>query len=115
VRRPTGDEDLVRIAPALQRLASAYMQELRVDDLADACHMSTTHFRRVFGRATGRAPLQYLNHIRIQAASALLASTDRSVLDISLTVGFRTLSSFNRQFKAIRGMSPRSWRKVARQ
>jgi len=104
--------EMERIAPALQMLTTRYMDPIRADEMAAACNMSTTHFRRVFRLAVGKSPLQYLNHLRIQMASCLLASTDRPVLEISLDVGFATLSSFNRHFKAQKGVSPREWRRA---
>lgn len=104
--------EMERIAPALQMLTTRYMDPLRVDEMAAACYMSLTHFRRVFRLAVGKSPLQYLNHLRIQMASSLLASTDRPVLEISLDVGFATLSSFNRHFRAQKEMSPREWRRT---
>jgi len=112
VGKPTGAKrvSMDRVAPALQRVASNYMNPLTTEELAKACHMSLTHFRRIFRQAVGRSPLQYLNHLRIQMAASLLAGTDRTVLDISLAVGYETLSTFNRNFKAIMGTSPREWR-----
>ena len=108
----TKRSEMERIAPALQMLTTRYMEPIRVDEMAEACHMSLTHFRRVFRLAVGKSPVQYLNHLRIQMASSLLASTDRPILEISLDVGFVTLSSFNRGFKAQKGMSPREWRRA---
>jgi len=107
----TRRSEMERIAPALQMLASNYMNQIGIGTLAKACHMSLTHFRRIFNQAIGRSPLQYLNHLRIQMASSLLASTNHTILDISLDVGYPTLSSFNRHFKSMTGTSPREWRK----
>ena len=81
-----------------------------MDDLAAACKMSTSYFRRVFNETMGLGPLEYLNRTRITRACTLLQMTDSSVLEICEAVGFRSLSSFNRHFSAIMGQPPTAWR-----
>jgi AraC-like DNA-binding protein len=104
--------DLERIAPALQYLARCYDRPITITHLAALTTMSVTHFRRIFVRVVGRSPLAHVNHLRIQMARSLLASTDRSVLEIALAVGYETLSTFNRNFRATTGMAPREWRRT---
>jgi len=107
---PARRRDMERIAPALDYLASHHVEPIRIPGLARLCHVSVTHFRRLFNKAVGRSPAQYLTRLRIRMAAALLESTDRKVLDISLEVGYPTLSSFNRHFKSVMGVPPREWR-----
>lgn len=98
------------ISPALRYVEQHYMDDLRMDDLAAACKMSTSYFRRVFNETMGLGPLEYLNRTRITRACTLLQMTDSSVLEICEAVGFRSLSSFNRHFSAIMGQPPTAWR-----
>ena len=107
---PGHDKQLV-IAPALDYIHTNYMQDFTIDDLAAACEMSPTHFRRMFQSIMGTNPLDYLNSYRISKASVLLRSTEIPVLEISEDVGFRSVSSFNRHFADITGTSPLKWRK----
>jgi len=58
----------------------------------------------------GRSPLEYLNTVRINKACYLLRSTENSILNISEDVGFHSISSFNRYFSRMIGMSPREYR-----
>ena len=110
--QPDAPADAVeRVAPALAHFAQHYAETLRIAEIAACCHTSVTHFRRLFLRATGRTPLAYLTELRIRMAMGLLAGTRRPVLDLSLEVGFSTLSSFNRHFKRLTGNAPRVWRK----
>ena len=78
--------------------------------LAKSCFMSLSNFRRLFNQTIKKTPFKYLTHMRIQMAAVLLADTDKTVLEISLATGYTTLSSFNRQFKAVMGVPPRVWR-----
>lgn len=103
---------LERVSPALAFLANQFRDPVRVAGCASLCHMSITNFRRVFLKAVGRTPQQYLMHLRIQTAALLLQTTDKPVLDISLEAGYDSLSSFNRNFKKLMGASPRQWRQA---
>lgn len=62
-------------------------------------------------RATGRTLTTYLNELRVGAAAQLLMHSDESILDICFRVGFGNYSNFNRQFKRIKGIGPRSLRR----
>lgn len=104
-------DDYLVIAPALDYIREHYMNEFTVDTLADECHMSPTHFRRNFTQIMGQGPLSYLNDVRIQNADVLLRTTEMSILDISESVGFNSVSSFNRHFSELYGMPPLKWRK----
>ena len=99
------------IAPALAYINQNYMKSFPIDRLAECCRMSSSHFRKVFKRLMGMSPLEHLHHIRILKACSLLRMTESSILDISISVGFTSLSSFNRQFKSQMGVTPSQWRR----
>lgn len=109
-RLPEKDENPFHISPALRYVDRHYMEDLRMDDLAEECKMSTSYFRRVFTETMGVGPLEYLNRTRITRACTLLQTTDSSILEICEAVGFRSLSSFNRHFSSIMGQPPTAWR-----
>lgn len=99
------------IAPALEYVNHHYMENFPIDVLASKCNMSSSHFRRVFREIMGVGALEHLNCTRIQKACSLLRMTESSILTISEMVGFSSLSSFNRHFHAMRGVSPTEWRR----
>ncbi len=99
------------IAPALDYIEENYMQQFSIELLADLCHWSPTHFRRVFHDIMGTSPLDFINSTRISKACNLLRSTEESILNISEMVGFHSVSSLNRYFVKIMRMSPREYRK----
>lgn len=101
------------VSPALEYITQHYMTPITIDFLADLCHLSTTHFRRKFHEMMGTAPLDFLNSTRIEEACKQLKSSDKSILSISGQVGFHSISSFNRSFSRLMGMSPKEWRKGA--
>lgn len=99
------------ITEIVDYIGKHYMEQLRVEKLAEKYHFSVTHFRREFAAYMKMSPLEYINLVRIHAACDYLKSTDRSVTEISQLCGFVTLSTFNRNFNRIIGMSPCQWRK----
>lgn len=103
-------ENALVIAPALDYIRDNYANQFSIETLADLCHLSGTHFRRVFHSIMGTSPLEYLNNTRIYKACVLLRSTEDTILTISEQVGFRSVSSFNRYFFRVMGVSPRNWR-----
>lgn len=53
----------------------------------------------------------YINSIRIKEVKRLLIETEQPILDISITVGYNSVSHFNRIFKKEVGQTPLNYRK----
>src|SRR5262249_22644641 len=87
-----------------------YRAPLDVRALARAAHLSEAHFSREFRRVFGETPHQYLLTRRLERAAALLRNTDRSVADICLAVGLRSVGSFTTSFGRAYGVSPTAYR-----
>lgn len=115
VSNPASDsassENALIISPALDYMEDHYMEQFTMEFLADLCHWSPTHFRRVFHEIMNTSPLDYLNTTRVMKSCNLLLSTEESILDISEMVGFHSVSSYNRYFARIMQTSPRDYRK----
>ena len=89
---------------------SRYFEPLDVAAMARAARLSQAHFSREFRRAFGESPHQYLLTRRLERAAALLRTTDRSVADICITVGLRSIGSFTTSFRRAYGKSPTEYR-----
>ena len=87
-----------------------FRESLDVPTLARAAHLSTAHFSREFRRAFGETPHQYLLTRRLERSAALLRHTDRSVADICMRVGLRSVGSFTTSFGRAYGLSPAAYR-----
>ncbi len=111
-RRKSG---IARVRPALEYILEHFAEPMKIADVAAVCHMSESHFRRVFEENVGLTPVEYLNHVRIWKACDLLRRTGSSMEEVAMKAGFATTSTFNRNFKRITGTSPYQWKKQPEQ
>ena len=87
-----------------------YREPLDVPELARIAHLSLAYFIREFRRTFGETPHQYLQMRRLERAAALLRNTDRSVAEICLNVGLKSVGSFTTSFGRMFGVSPTAYR-----
>lgn len=73
--------------------------------------MSISGFAHQFKKIFGFPPIQYIIRRRIGEAQRLLFTTDLSITEVSVRVGYDNISYFNNQFKRFAGMSPQNYRK----
>jgi AraC-like DNA-binding protein len=78
----------------------------------EAC-ISPFHFSRLFTRAFGETPHEFVTRVRIDEAKRLLLSENRSVTDICFDVGYESLGSFSSRFRSLTGLSPAAFRREA--
>ncbi len=104
------EESNRRLLRARDAMDRAYAEPLDVPSLARIAHVSEAHFIRTFRATFGETPNRYLQRRRVERAMWLLRSTDRSVTDICMDVGFASLGTFSRVFREIVGEPPSAYR-----
>jgi transcriptional regulator GlxA family with amidase domain len=100
-----------KIQEAQRILAIRYHEELSMEQLARELSVSYSSFRQAFKAQTGISPKQYQIQIRLNKARDFLASTTKSIGEISEILGFDSGFHFSKQFKDATGLSPLTWRK----
>ena len=100
------------ILPALHLIADAIdkQSQITVSELAEACFMSESRFRKLFSSIIGESPKSYLIRSRVRKAEQLLISTSDSMSTIMTRCGFDDASTFYRCFMKIHGVSPTEYR-----
>ena len=74
--------------------------------------ISRDYFSRIFKNVTGMNYNKWLNMIRLEKATELLANQEMTLTEIAMQSGFQSISSFNRVFREEKGMSPDEYRAV---
>jgi AraC-like DNA-binding protein len=105
-----GDGSRLRIDRVLQQLHQSYHQALRMEELAELAALSVSGLHRMFRKHTQTNVSDYLIGLRVGEACSRLSSTNQPVQHIAAEVGYASLANFNRQFRRLRGMSPREYR-----
>ncbi len=100
-----------RMLRARDAMDRAYGEPLDIAGLARIAHVSEAHFIRTFRATFGETPHRYLQRRRVERAMYLLRSTDRSVTDICMDLGFTSLGTFSRVFRDIVGEPPSEYRR----
>lgn len=78
---------------------------------AEKCHITPTHFRRLFKELAGLPPQQFLIQSRLHKAAALLLSTGDTVKEIAHQTGWDNVFYFSRLFHQKYQVSPQQYRK----
>ena len=107
----TEAQALLRVGHVIGALENNFSKDWKLDDLLKISGMSRSNLMRVFRKATGQPPVDYLIRLRIQKSMRLLCSADMSVTEIALETGFNDSNYFSRQFHKIIGESPTAYRK----
>lgn len=98
------------------RRVKAYVDEHMADDQIDlehaaqALHVSTFYFCKMFKKTTGMTFTDYLGRVRIERAKALLLDHNKHISEVAYEIGFGSLSHFNRVFRKVTGRSPTEFR-----
>ena len=100
--------------PRLEELVAAIKADpskpLRLDDLAREARLSTSLLIAQFKHLTGLPPYHFHLACRLERGKQLLRSTDRSITEIALELGFCASQHFSGHFKRAFGLTPSQWR-----
>ena len=81
-----------------------------ISAVAQACHLSRSHFSRAFRNSTGSSPRDWIRRAKLLQAAKLLTHTDQEISQVALACGFADQSHFTRTFAKTLGISPGKWR-----
>lgn len=98
--------------PIIHYIHRNYQEELALSDLASRFSLSVSRISEVIKQTTGQTFVHFLNDLRLRHACSLLVSTDMSVADIALEVGYGSYKTFSRIFRETKGVVPKDYRKM---
>lgn len=85
--------------------------DFSVKDVADYGGISETHLRRIFKQNFNISPIKYINCLKLDKAKNMLQSSNYTINEIALSVGFDDPYYFSRLFKHETGLSPSEYKK----
>ena len=104
------DKGNVYIRRALSYMSEHYSQQITLESVATEVGLSPSYFSSLFHQVTGVSFREHLCAIRVEESKQLLLSTDYSLTDIAIAVGFADQSYFCKVFKKNVGMTPGKFR-----
>jgi AraC family transcriptional regulator len=112
-RRPTACKalDRRRLARVLDFIEANLEGDLTIDRLASIACLSQFHFARAFKAAVSLSPHRHVSDMRLERAKALLAASDRPLVDIALALNFSCQANFTRAFRQATGRTPGQYRR----
>ncbi len=84
----------------------AHLDRVAVSDVTRAAGVSERTLRRIFNAHLGMSWRSYLLRARVLRSMAMLAQPDRSILEVSIAVGFDDVGAFARSFARHCGETP---------
>ena len=98
------------VIKAKEYINSHFAEAISVKDVAEAVCISESYFKSIFKKSSGYSYSEYLTSVRIDEAKNLLNTTEKSVTEIALDVGYQTPNSFSSLFKRETGLTPTQWK-----
>lgn len=100
-----------QLRTVMQYIDDHLCSDLNLEELADAAHMSRSHFSALFKQLNGLSPWEYIVSRRISRAANLLRSTSLPITRIAVDCGFNTTANFNYAFRRQTNQTPTQYRK----
>lgn len=103
------------VAEAKRYIDTYYAHHLTLGSIAAVAHYHRVHLERLFKRHIGMTVMNYLASVRIRKAKALLRDANFSIAGVGEAVGYGSPQHFSSMFRETTGVSPRQYRKEARE
>ncbi|MCD8082244.1 MAG: AraC family transcriptional regulator [Clostridiales bacterium] len=95
----------------ITKFITANYTTISIQQLTEEFHYQEDYFNRLIKNKTGMTYLEYVQSIRLDQAKKLLLSSDKSIDEIAVEVGYNNKGYFYKIFKERFGMTPFQLRK----
>jgi AraC-like DNA-binding protein len=97
-----------RIGRAVDLLKRRYAEPVRIQEVADAAHMSASSLHHHFKLVTAMSPLQFQKQLRLHQARRLMLTEGIDAAAAGHRVGYESPSHFSREYRRLFGAPPRA-------
>lgn len=94
------------ISKTINWLRDNFQQPLNVEALATMAHMAPSTFRKHFKTVTTMSPTEYHKYLRLYEAQRVMLENKQDVTSASYSVGYESITQFNREYKRLFGEPP---------
>ena len=101
-----------KIEKAILYINNNYKSNLNLNILSKEAGYVPSHFSRIFNEISGKSYKEYIAEFRINKAIENLIVFNKSITEIAFNNGFGSITSFNRVFKKLKGVSPKEFKKL---
>jgi AraC family transcriptional regulator, melibiose operon regulatory protein len=101
-----------RLREVFAYIGAHYAERVSLPEMANLAGLSKAQFHRMFKRAAGMAPVDYIAHVRLTHAARLLQESDASIAEVASMTGFADQSYFDRRFRQHFHCTPLHYRKA---
>lgn len=113
IREKAGGKEPSTIEFVKAFLQEHYHEEITLDMIADKLHLTRSYLSTYFKEKTGIYFVDYISMVRIDKAKELLSQPSLKIQEAAAKVGYHSLSSFNRTFRKVTGLTPSEYRRTA--
>lgn len=106
----TSPKNMEIMKNAIHFITENYAYRITLSDVASEAHLNPAYFSSLFKQSTGISFKEYLNLVRIEESKRLLITTEFSIIDIAIGIGFEDQSYFSKVFKKYTGVTPKQFR-----
>jgi YesN/AraC family two-component response regulator len=99
------------VQQAIVYMEKHYAENISISDIAASIGISSSHLSRIFKAEAGKTPLEYLTDFRLGISRQLLKDRNKSLQQISQSIGYNDVHAFIRFFKKVEGTTPGEYRK----
>lgn len=85
-------------------------ENLTLEEISEEVKLSKSYLNAVFKAQTGKSPVEFFIHLKMQEACKLLKSTDYYIYEVSSELGYTDQYYFSRIFKKVVGVSPKDYK-----
>ncbi len=112
--RTQKNRNAVYMMQAVRYIAENFAEKLKLDDIAKHVGLSPGYLQKIFKKERNTSVIEYLLRYRVEQSCKLLIETEKSISDISDSIGFSDVKNFYYAFKKVIGMTPNEYRQTHR-
>ena len=107
-----GEQQKAYLTAALDFIHRNLADDIRAEDVSDACHVSLSYLQHLFSAVRGHGIASEIREARLNRAEELLCTTNLSVKTIAMTVGYYHTDYFSHLFHQHDGKAPLAFRRI---